>query len=74
MESLPPALTYSEERIVAVLGRSGDDIVVRVFGANPTVLETKAEENRSMLAWIEGIDDPQIDARANQPTIQVQVI
>ena len=66
-------LTYSEDRIEAVLGRSGDDIVVRIFGENQTVLEEKAGEIRSLLAGIEGIVDPRIDAPPNQPTIAIQV-
>ncbi len=66
-------LTYSKERIGAVLDTKGDDIVVRIYGENADVLAEKADEIRTLLGGVEGIVDPRIDTPPTQPTIQVQV-
>ncbi len=66
-------LTYSEQRIDAVLGTPGDDLVVRIYGENSEVLANKAEEIQTLMTGVDGIIDPRIDAPPAQPTVQVQV-
>ena len=65
-------LTYSEQRITDVLGRGGDEIVVRVYGQNQAVLESKAEEVRDAIASIDGIQNPRADLPPDEPTIEVE--
>lgn len=67
-------LTYSEQRITDVLGRGGDEIVVRVYGQNQDVLEAKAEEVRAAIAGIDGIENARADLPADEPTIEVEPI
>ena len=65
-------LTYSEQRITDVLGRGGDEIVVRVYGQNQDVLEAKAEEVRAAIAGIDGIENARADLPLDEPTIEVE--
>jgi len=66
-------LTYSEDRISDVLLTTEEDIVVRLYGANLEVLHSKAQEIRSLLAGIEGIEDPTIESIPTEPNIEVEV-
>jgi Cu/Ag efflux pump CusA len=65
-------LTYSEQRVTDVLGRGDDEIVVRIYGQNEQVLETKAEEVRVAIAGIDGLQNARVDLPAKEPTIEVQ--
>lgn len=65
-------LTYSEQRVTDILGRGDDEIVVRIYGANQDVLETKAAEVEGAIAGIDGLENPQVELPAEQPTIEVQ--
>ena len=64
--------TYSEQRITEVLGRGDRELVVRIYGQDQQILETKAEEVRSAIAGIDGLDDVQLDIPPREPTIEVQ--
>ncbi|MGQ0850080.1 MAG: efflux RND transporter permease subunit, partial [Actinomycetota bacterium] len=66
-------LTYSEQRITTVLQGRREEVVVRVYGQEPAVLEAQAEEVRSMMAAISGIGEPQVQLPANEPIIEVEV-
>jgi Cu/Ag efflux pump CusA len=65
-------LTYSEQRVTDLLGRGDDEIVVRVYGANPEILATMAEEVRAAIEDIDGLENPQVELPADEPTIVVQ--
>ncbi len=65
-------LTYSEQRVTDVLGRGDDEIVVRVYGQNQQILETKAEEVRAAITGIDGIENPRVDLPPDEPTIEVE--
>lgn len=65
--------TYAAERLRKTLGRSSDEISVRVFGQDLGVLHTKAEEVRKMLSAIGGISGARVTSREAEPTIQVEV-
>ncbi len=66
-------LTYSEDRIADVLLTTEEDVVVRVYGADTEVLESKAEEIRTLMAGIDGIEDLTIETIPTEPNIEVQV-
>jgi Cu/Ag efflux pump CusA len=66
-------LTYSEERVTDVLGRSDDDLVVRIYGENPDVLNSKADEVRAMVAGVDGVARASVDRPLDEPTVEVEV-
>jgi Cu/Ag efflux pump CusA len=65
-------LTYSEQRVTDVLGRGDDEIVVRVYGQDQQILETKAEEVRAAIAGIDGLENARVDLPPEEPTIVVE--
>jgi Cu/Ag efflux pump CusA len=65
-------LTYSEQRVTDLLGRGDDEIVVRVYGADQQILETKAEEVRAAIAGIDGLENPGVELPAEASTIEVR--
>jgi Cu/Ag efflux pump CusA len=48
-------------------------IAVRVFGQNQEVLTQRAEQIRELMAGIDGVENPQIDQPARQPTVEIEV-
>jgi len=66
-------LTYSDERVTDVLGRSDDDLVVRVYGENPDVLSAKADEVRALIAGVDGVARANVDRALEEPTVEVEV-
>jgi Cu/Ag efflux pump CusA len=65
-------LTYSEQRVTDVLGRGDDEVVVRIYGQDQQILETKAEEVRAAITGVDGIENARVDLPAEEPTIEVQ--
>jgi CzcA family heavy metal efflux pump len=66
-------LTYSEDRITDVLEGTDEDVVVRVYGADHETLRSKADEVRTLLSGIEGIQRPTVELPPTEPTIEVEV-
>lgn len=66
-------LTYSENRISDVLLTTEEDVVVRLYGADLELLRGKAEEVRTLMAGIDGIEDPTIETIPTEPNIEVEV-
>jgi Cu/Ag efflux pump CusA len=66
-------LTHSAERVTDVLGRSDDDLVVRIYGENPDVLNAKADEVRGLLAGVGGVARANVDRPLQEPTVEVEV-
>ena len=66
-------LTYSEERITDVLQGTDEDVVVRVYGADHEILRGKAEEVRTLLSGIDGIQDPTVEIAPTEPTLEIEV-
>ena len=64
--------TYSEQRVTDILGTGDDDIVVRLYGQDQQILETRAEEVRAAIAGIDGLENAQVDLPPQEPTIEVQ--
>lgn len=66
-------LTYSEERVNDVLLGTDEDVVVRIYGQDDEVLLTKAEEVRGLLAAIDGVERPVVEAGPQEPALEVEV-
>jgi Cu/Ag efflux pump CusA len=66
-------LTHSDERVTDVLGRSGDDLVVRIYGENPDVLNAKADEVRALVAGVDGVARANVDRPLSEPAVEVKV-
>lgn len=65
--------TYSDQRVSAILGRSDDQIVVRVCGENPVDRQEAAKQIQRAMERIGGVDDPRIDVAVEEPTIEIEV-
>jgi Cu/Ag efflux pump CusA len=66
-------LTYPSDRIAQVMAGQKDDLVVRVYGADLTVLQAKAREIRAMLSGVSGVANPVVRPIPRRPTIDVKV-
>lgn len=65
--------SYLKERGTDLLARPNSDLVVRVYGSDLPTLDAKAEEVRAALAGVDGLVDPTVARRAQDPTIQITV-
>jgi Cu/Ag efflux pump CusA len=54
-------------------GTDGRPLVVRLYGENPTVMKKQAERVKQLLSQVDGVDDPQVESLANQPTVSIKV-
>ncbi|MGH2795431.1 MAG: efflux RND transporter permease subunit [Actinomycetota bacterium] len=66
-------LIYSNERVTDLLTGIENDVVVRLFGEDLTVLTTKAQEVQGMLAGIDGVTQPVADIPLQEPTLEIEV-
>ena len=66
-------LNHTSDRINEILRRPTKDIVVRVYGEDPTILEQKATEIERLMSRVDGVDDLVVERTPEQPTIQVTV-
>ena len=65
--------SYSRDRMRTVLGRTRDEVAVRVFGQDLSVLQKKANEVKGILAGIKGVKTARVASPASEPTMQVEV-
>jgi Cu/Ag efflux pump CusA len=65
--------TYAGERLRKTLGRSSDEVSVRIFGQDLGLLRKKAEEVKRAIGTVNGISQPHVTTLAAEPTIQVEV-
>jgi Cu/Ag efflux pump CusA len=65
--------TYPEDRIADVLQGTDEDIVVRLYGSNIETLNSKAEEVRTVLAGIAGVERPKVELPPTEPTLEVEL-
>ena len=65
--------TYASDRIEEVLGSTGRDVAVRVYGQDLDVLQAKAEEVRSAISGVAGVNAPSVQAQVMQPTVEIEV-
>ncbi len=66
-------LTYSAERVADILGRSDNDVVVRIYGENEDVLGAKADEVQAMIAGVDGVARANVERPPEEPTVHVEV-
>ncbi|MBS0211290.1 MAG: efflux RND transporter permease subunit [Planctomycetes bacterium] len=66
-------LTYLKERIKEVLTGAGATIVVRTFGPDLTVLRTKGEEIKAVIADVPGVINLKLEAQVLVPQIQLKL-
>ena len=66
-------LTYTESRMQEVLGRTSDEVTLRIFGDDLDVLHEKAGEARDLLTRIDGVDAARVTTRPAEPTMEVEV-
>jgi Cu/Ag efflux pump CusA len=65
--------TYTAERATEVLQGTDQALVVRIFGAKDDVLRGKADEVRTLLSSIDGIQRPTVELAPMEPTLQIEV-
>ena len=65
--------TYADDRIADVLSAPDDDLVVRVYGHDPSLLRDRAGLVQGAVSAIPGIVDAQIGGEVEEPTIQIEV-
>jgi Cu/Ag efflux pump CusA len=66
-------VTYPGDRVGQVTASERDDLVVRVYGADLTVLQQKAQDVRAMLTHVSGVATPAVRPIPQQPTVAVKV-
>jgi CzcA family heavy metal efflux pump len=66
-------VTYPQERIDEVLSGSGDDVTVRVYGQELSILRERAEEVRRAMAGVGGIVNATVKSQAEEPALEVVV-
>jgi CzcA family heavy metal efflux pump len=64
---------YPEQRIREVRTGVDQDLVVRLYGQDLSVLRTKADEVQRAIRGIGGVVDPRVDQDIQEPTVQVKV-
>jgi Cu/Ag efflux pump CusA len=66
-------VTYPSDRVAQLTAGQRDDLVVRVYGADLTVLQRKARDIQAMLSRVRGVADPAVRPIPEQPTLDVKV-
>jgi len=64
--------TYSNERVHAVLSGADEDLVVRIYGEDLSVLRRKANEVKRALSEVEGLADEHVQLAAVEPTLKIE--
>lgn len=67
-------LTYLRERVKEVLTGTSASIVVRIYGSDLAVLQTKAKEVSDKLAGIEGVSDLKVQQQTLVPQLAVKFL
>ena len=65
--------TYTKERVTDELSGVEHPVTVRLFGSDLDVLREKADEVRSAIAGVEGVEDAAVSAVPTEPTVEVEV-
>jgi Cu/Ag efflux pump CusA len=65
--------TYQPERLGEALLGVGQDVVVRLYGADLDVLREKAAEVQGIMAGVEGLVDLRADALLEEPQVEIEV-
>jgi hypothetical protein len=65
--------TYAEDRVAAAQDKIGDELVVRVYGADLSTLRDTASDVASMLSTVPGVLTPRVEPQVTEPSLQVEV-
>jgi CzcA family heavy metal efflux pump len=65
--------TYPEQRVDEILSGTEADVSVRVYGQDLATLGDRAEQVRQAVAGVDGVVDPTIGLRGEEPSIEVEV-
>ena len=65
--------TYSSQRVTEILGRSAEELVVRVYGDNTPVLRQTAELVAASIEGATGVSDARLDLPLEESTIEVDI-
>lgn len=65
--------TYQPDRIDQVLIPTTDDVVVRIYGDDMTLLDSKAKELSQKLSGINGLADVRPISLVNEPQVEIEV-
>jgi Cu/Ag efflux pump CusA len=65
--------TYAEDRVAAARDKVGDELVVRVYGADLAKLRNTADDVASMMRTVTGVLSPRVEPQVTQPTLQIEV-
>ncbi|MGH3345294.1 MAG: efflux RND transporter permease subunit [Carbonactinosporaceae bacterium] len=65
--------TFPEQRVQETRTGTDDDLVVRVYGQDPTVLRESAARVEQVISHVEGVGRPRVDLENQEPTVEVQV-
>ena len=69
----PEAATYTNARVADVLAGPQNDLVVRVYGEDPVVLDELADEMTALVASLEGTRGVRAIHPLLEPSIQIEV-
>jgi CzcA family heavy metal efflux pump len=64
---------YPQQRVREVRTGVDEDLVVRVFGQDLSILREKADELYAAISEIDGVVDPLVDLGVEEPTVEVEV-
>jgi Cu/Ag efflux pump CusA len=66
--------TYAEDRVAAARAEvPGDELVVRVYGADLPTLRDTADDVSRMLSTVSGVLSPRVEPQVTEPTLQIAV-
>ncbi|MGE0226041.1 MAG: efflux RND transporter permease subunit [Acetobacteraceae bacterium] len=65
--------TFLSKKMREHLTGEDENLTVRLYGHDLTILRAKAEEVKTMLSRINGVSKPRVEQQAERPTIQVRV-
>src|SRR6267142_5299993 len=65
--------TYLSAELREALTGDRDSITVRVYGSSLDIIRAKAEEIRTLMAKIRGVENPQVELQIEEPAIEVKV-
>ena len=65
--------TSAEDRVAAAQDKVGDELVVRVYGADLPTLRDTAGDVAGMLSTVTGVLSPRVESQVTQPTLQIEV-
>jgi Cu/Ag efflux pump CusA len=66
-------LTYPTESVHQALAGNDAAFTVRVYGQDVDVLRGKAEEVRQLLSKVGGVNDVNVEAQPEEPTVEIEV-